>query len=502
MKISLLFSTLSYLRIEQILYQLKNRLIKEKYRELSCPNEVQFPVWTSYISKNKSSLDNVFHFLHLSSSFSSWNDTTHGMLWAYNLNYMDWLLQKGMTCEEGTRWIDKFILELPHNRIGLDPYPIALRGINWIKFISLHKDRIDEYRMKRWNDSLYSQYMLLQRKLEYHLLGNHLMEDAFSLYIAAIYFKDANMYQKASWLLIKELKEQTLMDGAHYEQSPMYHCILLDRLLDCYNIASNNVRFSSQEKDISTLREYCLKMLGHLECIVYNNKTFPIFNDTAMGIAPSPVEIFDYAKRLGLTWFPIPLKESGYRKMSNSKMEVMVDIGNVAASYQAGHTHADALNYELRIDNKPFIVDTGISTYNKTPRRQYERSTKAHNCVVVDGKNSSDVWGGFRLGKRCRVSVIVDEPNNIEAFHNGYEKKCLRKFQLDEKGVTIEDRYDGPAVSYIHLAHDADINKINIEGASKIEVLDTQYSIEYNRFISNKTIAIHFNGSMNYRIRY
>ena len=97
------------------------------------------------------------------------------MLWAYNLNYMDWLLQEGMPYEEGAKWIEKFIDELSQNRIGLDPYPIALRGINWIKFISLYKERIDEKRMKRWNDSLYSQYKLLEKKLEYHLLGNHLL---------------------------------------------------------------------------------------------------------------------------------------------------------------------------------------------------------------------------------------------------------------------------------------------------------------------------------------
>ena len=34
----------------------------------------------------------------------------------------------------------------------------------------------------------------------------------------------------------QQLEEQILPDGAHYEQSPMYHCILLDRLLDAINI--------------------------------------------------------------------------------------------------------------------------------------------------------------------------------------------------------------------------------------------------------------------------
>ena len=66
--------------------------------------------------------------------------------------------------------------------------------------------------------------------------------------------------------------------------------------------------------------------------------------------------------------------------------------------------------------------------------------------------------------------------------------------------VVIEDCYDGDAVSLIHLSSEADINKIKIEGAKNIEIFDTKYSVEYNRFIINQTIVIHFNGKMNYRI--
>ena len=501
MKLSILFSTIQHLKIKQVIYQLKYRLIRRKFSELSCPCDVQYLNWISYIPKYQSCCGNVFTFLNQSSSFSSWNDTSKGMLWAYNLNYMDWLLQEDMDYEQGKWWIDKFIDDLPENQIGCDPYPIALRGINWIKFISMNEAKIDSERKKRWNNSLYSQYQLLRQKLEYHLLGNHLLEDAYSLYIAAIYFNDAAMYSKARKLLFKELKEQILDDGAHYEQSPMYHCILLERLLDCYNIAYNNMRFSDQGHDVDVLKTYCIRMLGHLESILYNDRSIPFVNDTAEGICSNPDEIFKYAERLHLNWHATTLKESGYRKMKNSRMEALVDVGDITADYQAGHSHADALNYELKVDNKPFIVDTGISTYDKTARRQYERSTEAHNCVVVGGNSSSEVWGGFRVGKRCNVKILIEDADCIEAYHDGYDKHCSRKFQMQEDAFLIEDRYKGDAISYIHLSHEADIEKIIIEGAHKIEVINTKYSTRYNRFIDNKTIRIHFNGKVNYRIQ-
>ena len=516
MNFSLLFHTLSHLKARQVVFQLKSRLIKEKYRDWSSPNEVQSPVLTPIIPKNKSCSDNIFSFLNISSPFSSWNDTSNGMLWAYNLNYMDWLLQEGMSYEEGGHWIEKFISELPQNRIGLDPYPIALRGINWIKFISLHKEKIDEKRIKRWNDSLYSQYKLLEKKLEYHLLGNHLLEDAYSLYIAAVYFKDANMYRQASKLLMKELKEQILMDGAHYEQSPMYHCILLDRLLDCYNISFNNIRFEKQDKDVTALKDYCASMLGHLESMLYKDSTYPLFNDSAMGIAPTPIQLFDYANRLGLKWNAVPLKDSGYRKMVNPMMEAFVDVGNITATYQPGHTHADTFSYELKIDGKPLVVDTGISTYNKTTRRQEERSTSAHNTVSVAGRNSSEVWGGFRVGKRAKVKILKDEKNQIKAAHDGFGKwgTHTRTFNMDMDGFHIQDEVntDKEAHSYIHLVPDVKVlsvtdNRIvtslaviNVEGADSMVLQENKVSTEYNVFQPAIVVKLNFRKRLSYHI--
>ena len=39
------------------------------------------------------------------------------------------------------------------------------------------------------NQTLYNHYQLLLNNLEYHLLGNHLLENAFSLLFGAYYFQ-------------------------------------------------------------------------------------------------------------------------------------------------------------------------------------------------------------------------------------------------------------------------------------------------------------------------
>ena len=64
-----------------------------------------------------------------------------------------------------------------------EPYPTSLRGINWVKFISAHgieKKSFDRY--------LYSQYRILLDQIEYHLLGNHLLENGFFIVFWRVLF--------------------------------------------------------------------------------------------------------------------------------------------------------------------------------------------------------------------------------------------------------------------------------------------------------------------------
>ena len=501
MNFPIIFRTIRHLKVKQVFYQIKNRIYKAKYRNCSAPECIALEFAAEFIPRPLSVQGDEFTFLNLSQRFVSWNDVSLGTLYTYNLNYFDFINDGSMSVDEAGKWIDRFIDDVPGVTWGMDPYPIALRGLNWIKFISANHGGFEAGRLRRWNDSLYSQYSLLEKKLEWHLLGNHLLEDLYSLYIASIYFNESKMFSRYSRLLKRELEEQILDDGAHYEQSPMYHCILLDRLLDCYNISISNVRFEGQRYFNDFLKNYASKILGHLSSIVYENGELPLFNDSAEGVAPTSEELFSYAKRLGIECTSKPLGESGYRKMANERYEVVLDIGNITASYQPGHSHADALNYELRIDGTPVVVDTGISTYNKNVRRQYERSTIAHNCVSPNGADSSEVWGGFRVGRRCRVAVYEENDSVIVAGHNGFAKPCKRRFELSSEGFVIEDWYDGDAVSYVHLAEGVDPGRVDVNGAIAVNVNGCEYSTEYNKFHNGTVVEVHFNGYLKYTIR-
>lgn len=456
---------------------------------------------------NSYSGNNNFNFLNLEKSFSTieWNFNEFGKLWTYNLNYFEFLHQEEITQEQGLELIQDYISKRKILKDGVEPYPISLRGINWIRFLAAKK--IDKTEI---NEFLYSDYLRLTANLEYHLLANHLLENGFSLLYGAYYFQDETLYAKAKEILTVQLQEQILADGAHYELSPMYHQIILYRVLDCLNLVQNNKwKTDALENLLHTKAE---TMLGWIEAITFKNGEIPKLNDAVDGIAPNTGELLKYAASLGLKSKTVQLKDSGYRKFEIDGLEILMDVGQIAPKYQPGHSHADSLQFLLNHKNKPVIVDTGTSTYEKNERRQWERSTVSHNTVTVNHKNSSEVWGGFRVARRAKVSVLQDAPNEVEASHDGYRKVGVthqRKFQLKEGSFKIKDtivarRSGYEATGHIHFHPDVQIElsgkvlyinkelKIDFLGTEKLEIRDYLFAVGFNKLMPAKKIEYLF----------
>ncbi len=60
------------------------------------------------------------------------------------------------------------------------------------------------------------------------------------------------------------------------------------------------------------------------------------------------------------------------------------------------------------------LSTTGTSTYNIGERRDVEREYHvAHNTVAYNGQNSSEVWGGFRVADRARITKTEESSNGL-----------------------------------------------------------------------------------------
>lgn len=439
---------------------------------------------------------------------------------------MDFLLQPGLGKERGIRLIHDYVLKLTNKSTGLESYPISIRGINLIKFLTkhgIHDSQID--------NSLFAQYKILLCNPEYHLLGNHLLENGFSLLFGAFYYSNLRLYDKAKDIIENELNEQILDDGGHFELSPMYHQIILDRVLDCINLLQNNKQFDEQESLHVFIRDKSEKMLQWLNRMTFSNGNIPLLNDSATGIAPSTQQLNNYAIRLGITSEKIIpqiqlnssdsfLKESGYRRFNGSNYECIIDVGQPGPDYQPGHAHADTFSFELYFHGKPIIVDAGVSTYDKNERRQLERSTSSHNTVQIGNFNSSEVWGGFRVARRANVVFLEENDTIFKARHNGYRQLGIiheREFNFEANSFCISDRLIGEkqivAVSRFHFHPGTDLRiegnriifhrgELNFENVEKISILNYMFAPGFNVLIPGKVVEISFKKQLKSTFRF
>jgi len=500
--------TIKFLKPKQINYRLYY-LIRSRFRKVIGIKPILSKKSDSNLLKLQNSIhiidsylgNNSFCFLNLSKRFEpkiDWNYATYGKLWTYNITYFDFLSQNH---KDSLFMIENFIDNIESIKDGLEPFPISLRGINWIKYLSYHK-----IKNQKIDNSLYAQYYILLDNLEYHLLGNHLLENAFSLLFGAYYFQDEVLYKKSKEILLEQLEEQILNDGGHFELSPMYHQIMLFRVLDCINLVKNNTWQKRELLEFLTIKAE--KMLGWLKAISYKNGDIPLLNDSTNGIAPTTEQLFKYSKDLDLKILDLKLSDSGYRKINQDRYECIVDIGEIGAKYIAGHTHADTFNFELRINGKPFIVDTGLSTYETCNRRDIERSTASHNTVEVEGKNQSEVWGGFRVGNRAKVIELIELDNRIEATHDGYKKEKIfhtRKWSFEEHKIMVEDSLSRNANGVARLHFHPTVTKKDIltsifTNSDTIKFETYQFAPEFNINKSAIVLVIAFDSTLKVEI--
>lgn len=517
-KLSRLFHTVKYLKFTQMQYRVYY-MLRAKFRSTT---GYQLPLTKLADTQALDFIDSIeayesfdgdkgFAFLNVSYRFAQnidWSYQVPGKLWCYNLNYFDYLQQSSMQQDKGLALMRQYIAQLDNHHMGLEPFPISLRGINWIKFLIKHQIQDSDI-----NNALYAQYYRLLDKLEYHVLGNHLLENGFSLLFGAYYFQDEILYTKAKEILESELKEQVLSDGGHYELSVMYHQIMLYRVLDCYNLVKHN-NWHNREL-ASMLAENASMMLSWLRHMTYQDGTIPHFNDSADHIAPTTEMLLDYADRLGMKVVMLPLGESGYRAVAEEMYELRIDVAEIGPSYIPGHAHSDTMNFELRVGGKPCIVDTGISTYESNSRRLVERETAAHNTVKVAGREQSQVWSSFRVAKRANIISLEEDNNLIKAAHDGYKSLGIihkRTFQSHANEIVITDTLTGKvgteAEAYLHFHPDikniqvqdsvieTDFAKIEIKGSKKIHLDDFKFAVGYNKLADAKCVKITFVDSM------
>src|SRR5262249_55245284 len=123
---------------------------------------------------------------------------------------------------------------------GWEPYPLSLRVVQWTTALALLGGGAAEEARAAIADSLAAQGRFLQRHLETHLGGNHLIKNAKALIVLGVALdghEAARWRERGVRIFLREMRRQILRDGGHSERSPSYHGIVLEDLLDVLAIA-------------------------------------------------------------------------------------------------------------------------------------------------------------------------------------------------------------------------------------------------------------------------
>jgi len=397
---------------------------------------------------------------------ADWQGVHPAALWLYNLHYFDDLnapdaqVRREWQHAALTCWLRD---NPPARGVGWDPYPTSLRIVNWLRWILRGNEPLPGM-----VESLAIQTRHLRRRMEHHLLGNHLFANAKTLVFAGSFFSgpEADAWRaEGSRILRRELDEQVLGDGGHFERSPMYHALALEDVLDLLELARV---FPGTSTDDGPLKIAAARMLHWLHVMTHPDGGFALFNDATLGVSASPAALAGYASKLGidddeLAGPVVDLADTGYTRVATGDAVLFTDTGPLGPDYLPGHGHADTLSFELSIHGRRVIVDSGVSEYGTSIERVRQRGTSAHNTVMVDRQDSSEVWSGFRVARRARVLLrrVETSPISVRAEHDGYRRldppvTHARTWSIDDGSITIEDEITGHGRhridSALHLA--------------------------------------------------
>ena len=466
-KIILLANTVKYLKWQQIYFRIIRKLFKPHVTERFQGDSLRFSdEWQHFELYNKkinANLEACFlNYKKILDLPFDWNNEKPNKLWTYNLHYFEDLLADNAS-QNAQFHHDLFNLWIDQNPVGAgngwEAYPTSLRIVNILK-AGLGGFELN----KKMLSSIFSQASYLSNNLEKHLLGNHYFANLKALLFAGVTFGQTRWCEISVRGLLLEIPEQILQDGANFELSPMYHSLMLVDVLDLLNLiraypAQHLARLGM------LLEERIPKMLMYQDAMAHPDGGLSFFNDSANGIAPTIAKIESYAVKLGFKInAPNSSKpqiinnvNSGYFSATTGSNKLIFDAANVGPDYIPGHAHADTLSFELSIGEQRVFVNSGTSEYGLGIKRLNQRKSVSHNTVEVDGKDSSQVWSGFRVANRARVfdrNAALKANNNItlQASHNGYKALfggCIhtRKLMFSSTALLVSDSLQGSFTS-------------------------------------------------------
>ena len=463
------------------------------------------------------------------------------LLWQFHYSYHDYLpalLRDGKaTLDEALACVEEWTGDFPPLSPGAwnaawHPYVLSIRIESWVRLhAALGDDPSRDAGRQLLARGIERMTRTLLRNLEYGTMANHLLRNVKALVLAGLFLRNATgrkAWRKGMMLLRREIVEQVLDDGMHFERTPMYHAAVSSDVFDLIEALERSGR--DVPRTLLSASERMTAFLGH---ILHPDGDVPYFNDSTASVFLQPRDVLARGEAVrdahGLAasdprptreMLRVPKHVSGLLVHRAGDLFLVFDGGQVGPDYQPGHAHCDTLSYELSWKGRRLVTDTGVYQYRESPERSYSRSTAAHSTVRIDSRDQSEVWKSFRVGRRANI-VVADAWEEhgctfFRAAHDGYgrfAKGLLHERCIAAKGdawMVVADFIHGEGrhfiESIVHFAPGVALKRegrtlgittaagrsaLHASGAENMRIFDTESYPAFGVRVMRKTLVMH-----------
>lgn len=377
-------------------------------------------------------------------------------LWLLNLHYMEFLegLDDAQCFAYMRDWIARNLPYAPGYWLdNWNSFSLSIRIVVWMQQLAARgTTALAEDDRQSILRSLVAQARFLHSNIESDIGGNHIIKNIKALLWAGRFFDGAearDWHRAGCRLLERELAEQVLPDGMHYELSHAYHAQVFADLLECYAALHDGALRQALGAALDRMAR-CQQDLTHPD------GKCSLFNDAGLDMAYSTRECLAvHAALRGGRSAPqarIDYPSAGYFGLRSGDELILLDCGALAPDFLPAHGHGDALAFEWSIGDRRIVIDAGVYEYNDGPLRAASRATKTHNTVTLDDLDQSQFWKAFRVGRRARIvqrSVQWQDGGlRLEGMHDGYAHlpggpRHRRTFAVAPGNIRIDDEIVG-----------------------------------------------------------
>ncbi|MDM7861978.1 heparinase II/III-family protein [Alteromonas sp. ASW11-36] len=361
--------------------------------------------------------------------------------------------------------------------------------------------------------------------------GNHTLVESLSLFMSeSLLLKNTNLKRRDKYanLFSKEFLRQTREDGSGIEETSWYLMFIHD-LASTFCVLNDNVQVQLRLQQVAIFLSHLLNSSDELIGYGDSDDGFAL---SAYFRSLKPLKSMNVTKV-----FP----DSGVINCQFPRLKVWAFATELGMPPSYGHGHADALSIVFEADTKMIAIDKGTYSYNiDDKRRDYYRSTQAHNTVTIDCASQSSASGRFMWESNVRSDLLFEETASDYAFyvmkHNGYlsrfESIHYRGFFVNASNLIVFDfvkselqnsaqlRWYFPSKDFTYISKESAViggvtAKLHggIEESNNISPsqYDTEYSTRYldlsecsllsTNFLPNQLVISEFNLGQSYEYK-